>query len=108
MSDHELTPGIQVVCIDDSPCICGARCIELHKGSIYTIARIYKSFTFNYIGLELFETVAFPHETPSNGHIHMPLGFRSNRFRPVKKTSIDIFEQIRLRHSIPKKFETTR
>lgn len=94
----DLAPGVQVVCINDSMCSCKL-CLHapiynnpLEQGRIYTVlsVRQNKSSNKSPLILQLIET-----EPP----YHHRIGFGSRRFRPVRCTSIEVFEAIRVHHS---------
>jgi hypothetical protein len=85
--------GQQVVCINDvfSPCQYWRRALtalpKLH--TIYTIRHIREAHGL--IGLCFYEIVS-PRAHFSEGHVEP--AFNSKNFRPVKRTSIDVFEEL--------------
>jgi hypothetical protein len=85
--------GQQVVCVSDafSPCQYWRRAVSaLPKlGMVYTIRHIREAHGL--IGLCFFEIVS-PHARFSEGYVEP--AFNSKNFRPVRRTSIALFEQI--------------
>jgi hypothetical protein len=71
--------GQQVVCVDNKPRDWRPFGDPLHVGGVYTVAGI----TLGGEGVLLHEAVA-----------GSPTGYWANRFRPVRKTSIEVFEQM--------------
>lgn len=97
----DLAPGIQVICIDDSPCMCGARCIEVIKGGIYTVKELVPSrIDPTFMTIQLHEVTCDPHIN-ALGETHKVVGWNPKRFRPVRKTSIDIFTAILTKNTVP-------
>jgi hypothetical protein len=87
--------GQQVVCVNDafSPCPYWRRAVSaLPKlGMVYTIRSIREAHGL--IGLCFFEIVS-PHAHFSEGYVEP--AFNSKNFRPVRHTSIAVFEEILL------------
>jgi hypothetical protein len=85
--------GQQVVCVNDafSPCPYWRRAVSaLPKlGMVYTIRSIREAHGL--IGLCFFEIVS-PHAHFSEGYVEP--AFNSKNFRPVRPTSIAVFEEI--------------
>jgi hypothetical protein len=85
--------GQQVVCVNDafSACPYWRRAVSaLPKlGMVYTIRHIREAHGL--IGLTFFEIVS-PHAHFSEGYVEP--AFNSKNFRPVRRTSIAVFEQI--------------
>lgn len=76
--------GQQVVCVDASPDWRG-RPTNVVKNAVYTIAEIGEPDSTGALGLILVEVRPQYRGRP---------GYRASRFRPVRKTSIEIFERM--------------
>jgi len=74
--------GALVVCVDDGPSI-GDVPVDLVRGRIYTVAAISKDG----LGIDVFEAPAVETEL-------FDRFYWIYRFRPVKKTSIEVFERL--------------
>jgi hypothetical protein len=83
MSDFHV--GQQVVCVDDTPARDGLQ-TAVRRGSIYTIRQILAWGEF--VGLRLVEV----RDPPERRGILS--GYRAERFRPIRKTSIEVFERM--------------
>ena len=92
--------GQQVVCVSDafSPCRYWRRAVTaLPKlGMVYTIRSIREAHGL--IGLCFFEIVS-PRARFSEGYVEP--AFNSKNFRPVRRTSIAVFEQILQETPVP-------
>jgi hypothetical protein len=84
--------GQQVVCVNDafSPCAYWRRAVSAlpRLGMVYTIRHIREAHGL--IGLCFFEIVS-PHAHFAEGYVEP--AFNSKNFRPVRRTSIAVFEQ---------------
>lgn len=85
--------GMKVVCIDVAPNSFGDTC-NLSLNQVYTIRAIEGEVKFGAIGIHVAERRSLDGRA-----------FRSTRFRPVTKTSIEIFQKIRkdVEQSVPVK-----
>jgi hypothetical protein len=85
--------GQQVVCVSEafSPCPYWRRAVSAlpKRGMVYTIRSIREAHGL--IGLTFFEIVS-PHAHFSEGYVEP--AFNSKNFRPVRRTSIAVFEEI--------------
>ena len=89
--------GDFVVCVDASPSADG-RCVPLERGRVYEVAEFFACGTPSETGRWLEDVVALTNaptlaQRLIDNRWHGPQ-YRSSRFRPIRKQSIQIFTDI--------------